>query len=150
MNPSYYRCCGETFWHSPAGEVHLVTTKVNVTIGEHGADLFEELGHKGVGSVEDGVHWAKGAGRLGSGVAGCQQVCLAWGGNTRWGGREDDVTNTSAWNWPLPQDWVCPGVSNSGTTRMPLRRANSITIFTSEGVYTCVYGWNAPCEHVSI
>lgn len=47
---------------------------------------------------------------------------------------------------PLPQDCVCPGVSNSGTTRMPLRRANSITIFTSAGVYTCVYGWKAPCE----
>lgn len=35
---------------------------------------------------------------------------------------------------PFPQDCVCPGVSNSGMTRMPLRRANSITIFTSEGV----------------
>lgn len=25
----------------PAGEVHLVTTKVHVSVGEHGADLLE-------------------------------------------------------------------------------------------------------------
>lgn len=62
---------------SPAGEVHLIAPQVNIAIGEHGADLFKELGHEGIGSVQDGVHWAKGSRRLRSRVTGREQIFLA-------------------------------------------------------------------------
>lgn len=49
---------------SPAGKVHLITPQVNIAIREHSADLFKELGHEGIGGVQDGVHWSKGSRRL--------------------------------------------------------------------------------------
>lgn len=62
---------------SPAGKVHLVTPKVNVAIGEHGADLFKELSHECVGGVQDGVHRSKGARGMRSRVTGREQIYLA-------------------------------------------------------------------------
>lgn len=62
---------------SPAGEVHLVSTQVDVGVGEHDADLLEELGHELVGAVQDGVDWSEGAGGFGARVAGCEKVRLA-------------------------------------------------------------------------
>lgn len=49
---------------SPAVEVHLIAPQVNVAIGEHRADFFKELGHEGIGGVQDGVHRSKGARKL--------------------------------------------------------------------------------------
>lgn len=49
---------------SPAVEVHLITPQVDVVIGKHSADFFKELGHEGIGGVQDGVHRSKGARKL--------------------------------------------------------------------------------------
>lgn len=49
---------------SPAVEVHLIAPQVNVAIGEHSADFFKELGHEGIGGIQDGVHRSKGARKL--------------------------------------------------------------------------------------
>ena len=60
----------------PAAEVHLITSQVDVAVGEHGADLLEELAHEVVRGVQDGVHRAEGAGRFGARVTGCEQISL--------------------------------------------------------------------------
>ena len=62
---------------SPAGEVHLITSQVNVGVGEHGADLLKELAHEVVGGVQDGVHWSEGAGGFGARVTRREQIGLA-------------------------------------------------------------------------
>lgn len=49
---------------SPAAEVHLITPQVDVAIGKHSADFFKELGHEGIGGVQDGVHRPKRARKL--------------------------------------------------------------------------------------
>lgn len=63
---------------SPAVEVHLIAPQVNIAIGEHSADFFKELGHEGIGGVQDGVHRSKGARKLWSGVTRCEQIFLTW------------------------------------------------------------------------
>lgn len=62
---------------SPAGEVHLITSQMNVGIREHSADLLEELLHKVICGVQNGVDWSEGARGFGAGVTGCEQICLA-------------------------------------------------------------------------
>lgn len=63
---------------SPACEVHLITSQVNVAIGEHGADLREELSHEVVRGVQDGIHWPERARGFGPRVTGCEKIFLAW------------------------------------------------------------------------
>lgn len=60
----------------PAGEVHLITPQMNISIREDGADLLEELPHEIISGVQDGVHWSEGARGLGAGITGCEQICL--------------------------------------------------------------------------
>ena len=62
---------------SPAGEVHLVTSQMNVGIREHVADLLEELLHEVIRGVQNGVDGSEGARRRGARVTGCEQICLA-------------------------------------------------------------------------
>lgn len=61
----------------PAVEVDLVAPQVDVGVGEHAADLLEELAHEVVRGVQDGVHWAEGAGGFVSRVTRREQVFLA-------------------------------------------------------------------------
>lgn len=60
----------------PAVEVHLVPPQVDVGVGEHGADLLEELAHEVIGGVQDGVHWAEGARGFGARVTRGEKVFL--------------------------------------------------------------------------
>lgn len=64
--------------YSPAGEVHLITSQVDVGIREHGADLPEEQLHEVVRGVQDGVHRSEGARGFGARVTGREQIRLAW------------------------------------------------------------------------
>lgn len=63
---------------SPAREVHLVASQVDIGVGEHGADILEELSHEVVRGVQDGVHRSEGAGGFGARVTRCEQIFLAW------------------------------------------------------------------------
>lgn len=61
---------------SPAGEIDLVSPKVDVGVREHFADFFEEAGHKVVCGVEDGVHRTKGTWKSAAWVAWSQKFGL--------------------------------------------------------------------------
>ena len=45
----------------PAGEINLISSKVQVKVWENSADLQEECAHELVGVVESRIHWPKGA-----------------------------------------------------------------------------------------
>lgn len=45
----------------PAGEIHLISSKVKIKIREDRADLQEERAHELIGAVENGIHRSKGA-----------------------------------------------------------------------------------------
>lgn len=62
---------------SPAAEVHLIASQMNISIGKHCADLLKELAHEVIRGIQDGVHWSKGARGFGARVTGCEQICLA-------------------------------------------------------------------------
>lgn len=68
---------------SPAGEVDLITPQVNVGVGEHDADLLEELLHEFICSVQNGIYWPEGARWFGAGVTRCEQIRLTWEGGKK-------------------------------------------------------------------
>lgn len=65
---------------SPAAEVDLVSSQMDVGIREHCADFLEEHAHKVIGCVEHGVDRSERTRGAGSRVTGGQQVLLPWKG----------------------------------------------------------------------
>lgn len=62
----------------PAGEIDLVSPKVDVGVGENNADFVEKAGHKVVRGVEDGVYGTKGTWRSATRVAWGQKTSLTY------------------------------------------------------------------------
>jgi len=45
----------------PAGEINLISSKVKIKIREDRADLQKKCAHEFISTVENGIHWSKGA-----------------------------------------------------------------------------------------
>ena len=105
----------------PTAKVNLIASKMDIFVREDLGDLLEELFQKLVNALLRRVHWSLQPIFFTSGVVApgfvkrnCVQVdyiCICW------------THSVSRPGCPGSKDWVCPGVSNSATTRIPRRRA---------------------------